>query len=182
MGNACVFRILSWFSHSVATNVARIRLFWGRRSLFPDGVLSGRLSSVTANPFSTFATSTVFQNRFSEVSAPTSLSQSARQLGIGWYTRFVPVTAGPSWVDVCNQRGNGGIRCFRHCVRTNQPEAKTVERRPVNMKMCHDAIKLGLERNPFRLMIGLVSGDGHTKRLHYCNKSTPNTMVWYTKY
>ena len=143
-----------------------------------------RLSSVTANPFSTFLTSTVFQNRFSEVSAPIGLTWSTRQLRIGRYARFVPVTAGPSWVVVCNQRANSGVRSPKCCSRAEHTEVRTVEKWVVNMKTCHDAISLGFERNPFRLMIGLAGRHcpkltTRARCLNY-NRSVPNTLVCRT--
>ena len=47
------------------------------------------------------------------------------------------------------------------------------------MKTCHDAIILGLERNLFRLMIGLdVSGDVDAKCLHYYNRYTDIRIIY----
>ena len=70
IGNACGFSTVCWFSHSDAMSAATSRFCGGSMRGFPEGVLSGRLSRVTAYPPSRFSMFTSFQNRFSVASAP----------------------------------------------------------------------------------------------------------------
>lgn len=78
IGRECCFSSDSWLSHSAAMSDAASILSFGMTSGLPDGVLSGRLSSVTASsgpraePADRVAMSTLFQNRLRVASAPTS--------------------------------------------------------------------------------------------------------------
>ena len=48
MGSACGFNTVCWFSHSDAMSAATSRFSGGTMRGLPEGVLSGRLSNVTA--------------------------------------------------------------------------------------------------------------------------------------
>lgn len=98
MGSECCFSKVSWFSHSAAINVAARGLVVGINRGFPEGVLRGLLSNVTARASPRLSTPTVFQNRFKVASAPIArvhrlLTRLPRE-----DLRFVAVTAGPGAV------------------------------------------------------------------------------------